>query len=168
LPQSQNTNTKISSFLQHLDHVRQTPTPSLNNQQPQQFLKQQTLVTSSPNNNEVPLNQSPAPSNHTPPGSVGQAHVSSAGQLVSIAAFRGGGGGMSRSEYPCLFPLISTPKLSDGFQMNLMSVLHFKLSKFVPVLICYCLTCISNSVQPLSLQHSILHKFVHYINYEYY
>lgn len=75
---------------------------------------------------------------------------------------------MSRSEYPCLFPLISTPKLSDGFQMNLMSVLHFKLSKFVPVLICYCLTCISNSVQPLSLQHSILHKFVHYINYEYY
>jgi len=68
---------------QHLDHGRQTTTPSLNSQQQQQFLKQQSLVTSSPNNNEIPLTQSPAPSNHTPPGSVGQAHVSSAGQLIN-------------------------------------------------------------------------------------
>lgn len=167
LPQSQNTNTRSSSFLQHLDHGRQTATPSLNTQQPQQFLKQRALVTSSPNNNEVSLTQSPAPSNHTPPGSVGQAHVSSAGQLVSIAAFPGGGGPVEQW-ISMLMLAFSTPKLSDGFQKNLMSDLHFKLSKFVLVLITYCFTCISNSVQPLSLQNSILHKFAHYINYEYY
>ncbi|KDR17122.1 GATA-binding factor A [Zootermopsis nevadensis] len=70
---------------QHLDHGRQTATPSLNNQQQQQLLKQQTIVTASPHNNEVCMTHSPMSSNHTPPGSVGQPHVSGAGQLPQSA-----------------------------------------------------------------------------------
>jgi hypothetical protein len=83
--------TKTLCCFQHLDHVRQTVTPSLNNQQQQQLLKQQALATSSPHNNDVSMTHSPAaPNNHTPPGSVGQSHMSPAGQLVSksIAVIR--------------------------------------------------------------------------------
>jgi hypothetical protein len=65
---------------QHLDHGRQTVTPSLNNQQ---LMKQEALVASSPHNNDVAMTHSPTPNNHTPPGSVGQSHVSPAGQFVS-------------------------------------------------------------------------------------
>lgn len=82
---------KTLCCFQHLDHGRQTMTPSLNNQQQQQLLKQQALATASPHNNDVSMTHSPAaPNNHTPPGSVGQSHVSPAGQLVSksIAAIR--------------------------------------------------------------------------------
>lgn len=69
---------------QHLDHGRQIVTPSLNSQQQQQLLKQQALVTSSPHNNDVSMTHSPAaPNNHTPPGSVGQSHMSPAGQLIN-------------------------------------------------------------------------------------
>jgi hypothetical protein len=75
---------KILCCFQHLDHGRQTMTPSVNNQQ-------QPLATSSPHNNDVSMTHSPAaPNNHTPPGSVGQSHVSPVGQLVStsISAIR--------------------------------------------------------------------------------
>jgi hypothetical protein len=159
LPQSQNTNKRSSSVLQHLDHGRQIATPSLNSQQQQQLLKQQTLVTSSPNNNEVPLTQSPAPSNHTPPGSVGQAHVSPAGQLVSTAAFR-----RKINLFAQLISMLMSAYFNSetiGWISNEFDIsdLHFKLSKLSSGQCQLLLYSYFKSLSAVSLKYPILHNW---------
>ncbi|PSN37312.1 hypothetical protein C0J52_21028 [Blattella germanica] len=64
---------------QKTEQGRKAVTPTMNNQQ---ALKQQTTVSSSPQSNDGTMTQSPA-TNHTPPGSVGQAHASPAGQVIN-------------------------------------------------------------------------------------
>lgn len=107
---------------QHLDHGRQTVTPSLNNQQQQQLLKHQALATSSPHNNDVSMTHSPAPrNNHTPPGSVRQSHVSPAGQLVSKSTWYCSNSNQvnffTRSLHKVdVHPCVSSPKLLNGLR----------------------------------------------------